>query len=87
MRANTWFDLITGTGSALTEEDLPRRCYLLQDAKPRYTGGLTGTAVTRVIEELDVEREDRDHIVLALFQSPVTRRSAGPPQLNVISGD
>ena len=55
MRANTWFDLITGSGSALTEEDLPRRCYLLQNAKPRYTGGLTGTAVTRAIEELDVE--------------------------------
>ena len=55
MGANTWFDLITGTGSALTEEDLPRRCYLFQNAKPRYTGGLIGTAVTRAIEELDVE--------------------------------
>lgn len=52
MRANTWFDLITGIGSALTEEDLPRRCYLLQNAKPRCTGGLTGTAVTRAIRRI-----------------------------------
>ena len=76
MRANTWFDLITGTGSALTEEDLPRRCYLLQNAKPRYTGGLTGTAVTRAIEELDVEESlalQQDHEGNLILDTPPKR--------------
>lgn len=73
MRANTWFDLITGTGSSLAEEGLPRRCYLLQNAKPRYTGGLTGTAVTRAIEELDVEESlalQQDHEGNLILDTP-----------------
>lgn len=76
MRANTWFDLITGTGSALTEEDLPRRCYLLQNAKARYTGGLPGTAVTRAIEELDVEESlalQQDHEGNLILDTPPKR--------------
>ena len=76
MRANTWFDLITGTGSALIEEDLPRRCDLLQNGKPRYTGGLTGTAITRAIEELDVEESlalKRDHKGNLILDTPPKR--------------
>ena len=55
MKVNTYFDLITGTGSALIEDDLPRRCYFQKPYGLRYTGESTGTAVTRAIEELDVE--------------------------------
>lgn len=55
MEANTYFDLITGTGSALSEDDLPRRCYFQEPHGLRYTGESTGTAVTRTIEELNMK--------------------------------
>ena len=76
MRANSWVDLLTGTGSALTEEDLPRRCYVFENNKARYTGGLTGTAITRAIEELDVEESlalQQDHEGNLILDTPPKR--------------
>ena len=40
IRANTYFDLVTGTGVAITEGDIPRRCYTI---RPNVLGTLMKT--------------------------------------------
>ena len=76
MKANAYFDLITGTGSALIEDDLPRRYYTQKPRGLRYTGELTGTAVTRAIEELNVEENlalQQDHEGDFILDTPPKR--------------
>lgn len=76
MKANTYFDFITGTGSALIEDDLPRRCYFKKPYGLRYTGESTGTAVTRAIEELDAEESlalQQDHEGNLILDTPPKR--------------
>ena len=64
------------TGSALIEDDLPQRCYFQKPHGLRYTGESTGTALTRTIEELDVEESltlQQDHEGNLILDTPSTR--------------
>lgn len=77
MRANSYFDLITGTGSALTDCDIPRRCYYKEPNNLRYTDGAIGSTA-KAIEELDLEKRmalQQDHEGSLILDTPPRSKS------------